>query len=111
MLVPIVLVLLVGAPYILGIFGPNYAAEGTTVLRLLALSVIPYSVTSIYVGLARVQNRVNRIALIQSIRCVLVLVLSYYLLPVLGINGVGLVWLVVESLIGGFLFFADCAPF
>lgn len=110
-LTPIAFALLVGAPYILGIFGREYAAQGSDMLRLFGFSVIPYSLTSIYVGLARVQDRVNRIALVQIMRCVLVLMLSYFALPVLNITGVGLVWLASETLIGGTLFVTQIRPF
>jgi O-antigen/teichoic acid export membrane protein len=110
MMVPLIAVIVLGAPYILSIFGANYAANGTEVLRLLALSVLPYSMTALYVGLARVQNRVNRIAVIQGVRCFLVLGLSYVLLPVLNITGVGWVWLVTETLIGGFLLVTQLLP-
>lgn len=110
-LVPLVLILFVGAPYILGIFGPEYTAQGTDVLRLLALSVIPYSVISLYVGLARVQNRVGRIALVQGLRCMIVLTLSYLILPIYHLTGVGIVWLVSETLIGSVVFITQIRPF
>lgn len=110
-LVPIALILLFGAPYILALFGPEYAAQGSDLLRLLGLSVIPYSVISLFVGLARAQNRVNRIALVQSLRCIIVLTLSFLILPILHLTGVGIVWLVSETLIGGLVFATQILPF
>lgn len=111
MLLPLVAVLVLGAPWVLGLFGANYAAQGTDVLRLLALSVIPYSMTALYVALARVQNRVNRIALVHAVRCLAVLALSYWVLPYLNITGVGWIWLGTETLIGGFLLLTQLRPF
>ena len=110
MLVPLVLIIGIGAPYILGIFGANYAAAGTDMLRLLALSVIPYSFVALYVGLARVQNQVHRIVVVQGVRCALLLLGCYWLLPILGITGIGWVWLVTETLVGGFLFLTQLRP-
>ena len=41
LLLPMAAVLFIGAPYILRIFGADYAEEGTTLLRLLAVGLIP----------------------------------------------------------------------
>lgn len=110
LLIPIVLVVVIGAPYILGVFGSEYAEAGTEMLRLLALSVIPYSLVALYSGLARVQNRVWRIALMQGIRCVLLLSGSLLLLPLGGITSIGWVWLVTETLVGGYLYITQLRP-
>jgi O-antigen/teichoic acid export membrane protein len=110
LLVPVVAVILVGAPYILRVFGDEYAQSGSEVLRLLALSVIPYSFTALYIGLARVQQRVQRIAIMQAVRFVSVVAGSYVLLPILGITGVGLVWLGTETAIGVFLLATQLRP-
>lgn len=110
MLVPLVALVVVGAPNLLGIFGGNYAAAGADALRLLALSVIPYSFISVYVGLERVRNRVSRIAVVQGARCSALLLLSFLLLPVVGIVAVGWVWLVTETLVGGFLLLTQLRP-
>lgn len=109
-LVPLVLVVVVGAPYLLGFFGAEYARQGSTMLRLLALSVIPYSFVSLYVGLERVQNRVHHIAVVQAIRCIALLALAYWLLPQWGIVAAGVIWLAVESCVGGFLLVTRLRP-
>ena len=54
-LIPVVLVLLV-APYLLAFSGPEYAQEGTTLLRLLALAAFPNILISLYLGIARCAN-------------------------------------------------------
>ncbi len=41
LLLPLVLLIVAGAPILLRFFGPRYAAEATTLLRLLALSALP----------------------------------------------------------------------
>lgn len=110
LLIPLVLVVGARAPYLLAIFGANYAAAGTDMLRLLALSVIPYSFTALYVGLARVQSQVSRIVVVQGVRCGLLLLLCYVLLPALGITSIGWVWLVTETLVGGFLLITQLRP-
>jgi O-antigen/teichoic acid export membrane protein len=95
--VPGALVLALAAPYILGVFGSEYASQGTPVLRLLALAAIPNIVQTLFVSVARVQRRVGAVALTLGVFCAGVLGLSYVLLPRLGIVGVGLAWLAVET--------------
>jgi O-antigen/teichoic acid export membrane protein len=103
LLSPIVLLILLGAPYILGLFGKDYAAGGVILLRLLALSILPHLIISLYISLARVKNRARGILLTQAALCFLVLSLSYLLLPVFGIDGVGIAWLTSYSLVAAFL--------
>ncbi len=99
LLVPFALVLAVAVPYILGIYGKAYAAEGTMLMRLLLVSVIPAIINTWYIGYARAQNRVLWMVLNQALLCVLVLSLSYVLLPKLGVTGVGVAWLTAQSIV------------
>ncbi len=110
LIVPIALLLFAGAPYFLLIFGRQYAAHGTTLLRLLTLATLPHLVISLYLSLARVQNRVFRIIFIQAALCFLLLGLSVLLLPIYGINGVGIAWLASYGFIAGILFFFHLLP-
>ncbi len=101
--VPIAALLLIGAPYILEIFGRDYAVEGTALLRLLALSAIPNMVTAFFISVARVQRRVIAIVTVLGSLCILVLILSYLLLKTIGITGVGWAWLISQSIVAGVL--------
>ena len=53
---PIVLTILLGAPYFMRIFGKEYTVEGATLLRILALSLVPHLLISLAISLARVKN-------------------------------------------------------
>ncbi len=99
LLVPVITLILVGAPWILRIFGADYALEGSDLLRWLALSTLPNTIVVLYIALVRVQNRVAGIIVVQGALCVLVLGLSYRLLPVYGIAGVGIAVLASQTLI------------
>ena len=44
-MVPAVALLVLAAPWVLRIIGPSYAAAGTSALRLLGLSALPFIVT------------------------------------------------------------------
>jgi O-antigen/teichoic acid export membrane protein len=101
LLVPVIAIVVLGAPHILRIFGHDYATEGTALLRLLCLSALPNIVTSLYVDVARVQRRMTAIVLVFTSLCILVLTLSYFLLEVYGITGVGIAWLLGQTIIAG----------
>ncbi len=98
-LLPLVAVFWLGAPYILRIFGPSYAAQGSWLLRWLALAVIPHALAALGLGLARAQNRPGVIALVQGAHCILGLGLSYVLLPTYGITGVGIGTLISQTVV------------
>ena len=98
LIVPLVAVVLVGAPYLLAIFGTDYAAAGTPLLRVLALGTIPNVLTMLYLGVARVQDRNRTIMGIQGVLCVVTLTLSHFLLPHYGILGIGWAWLTAQTI-------------
>lgn len=99
LLVPVVAILGVAAPWVLAIFGDHYAAESTDLLRLLAMSSVPCMVTAVYLAGARVRRQVITVATLQIIPSLLVLGGSYLLLPNSGITSVGVAWLASQSLV------------
>ena len=54
---PVALVLALGAPLVLALFGPRYAATGAGALALIALSAIPNVITAAATSTARVRQR------------------------------------------------------
>lgn len=99
LVVPVVAIIVLLAPYLLQLFGKDYAAEATILLRLLSLSAIPNIITSLYIDIARVQRRMSAIIVVQGLLSSLVLILSYILLEVYGVMGVGIAWLISQSII------------
>ncbi|MFF3885505.1 lipopolysaccharide biosynthesis protein [Streptomyces sp. NPDC001914] len=99
----VTVVLVAAAPQILSIFGASYAAEGSTLLRLLALSALPNLLLSVAIDVARAQRRLRWAVWLQVAMCVLVLGLTHLLLPEIGLVGAGVAWLVTQCLIAGFL--------
>jgi O-antigen/teichoic acid export membrane protein len=67
LLAPVVLVLVVGAPLILDLYGSAYAHAGASLMRLLALSLFPSAITSIGIAVARIQNRNGWVLWIQAV--------------------------------------------
>lgn len=96
LVVPAAAVLSVGAYPVLWLFGEHYARNGAWALALAALSAIPQVVTASTVAQARVQQRMRVLVAVPGTLGVAVLVGAWLLMPVLGITGVALSWLVVQ---------------
>ena len=100
LLVPVIALILLGAPWILRLFG---ADPRGLILRnpffWLALSTLPNTIVVLYIAFERVRNRVAGIIIIQGALCALVLGLSVRLLPVYGIAGIGIAWLASQTVI------------
>ena len=107
---PAVLVTILAAPWILRLSGAVYAVEGKLVLQLMALSVLPGMVTLLYLGIARARDQICGIILAQGAFCLLLLGLSYWLLPRQGIVGVGVAMLVSEAVVATVLFVTQLWP-
>ena len=103
-LVPAVVVLLLFAPLVLSIYGRDYAVHGSGLLRLLGVAVLARAVTSFYIALCRVERRVSRIALAQGALFVSIISLSWWLMGHLGINGVGVAYLISQVVVATTLF-------
>jgi O-antigen/teichoic acid export membrane protein len=97
-IIPSAVVLSIGAPLVLQLFGKTYASEGATLLRLLALAAIPNIVVSIFISVSRVQRKINRVVLILVSLSAAIIISSYILLHAYGIIGVGYAWLGCQSL-------------
>ncbi len=97
----IALVLAAGDKLLLA-FGRTYADEATGLLRLVALTALPASVTYTSLTVLRVRRQIKPLLAIALAVCLLSLSLSYLLLPHMGIMGAGVGVLVGQTL-GGIL--------
>ena len=66
LLLPVIVLIVALAPYVLRLFGPWYASQGTLTLRLLALSTLPNIVVSLAVSRARVQRRMITVVVVLA---------------------------------------------
>ena len=92
LVVPVAALTALLAPVGLLVFGSDYADEGTTLLRLLALGAIPNVIAALGAGVARIEHRGWIVSAIQGFQLVFVVGLSAALLPGVGIAGVGIAW-------------------
>lgn len=106
-LVPAILILLIGAPYLLHFFGKSYASDSTTLLRLLSLAAIPQMFIGLYLGIARVRRSIGGVIAVHATSLMIVPTLSYFFLTRFGITGVGMAWLINQTIISLFLYFTQ----
>lgn len=99
LIVPVVGVLVVAAPWVLWVFGPQYRDAGTGTLVLVALAAIPNVVVSSAMSAARVRRRTGLQFAVPASVAGIVLVTSWILMPYLGILAVGLAWLVGSGVV------------
>jgi O-antigen/teichoic acid export membrane protein len=93
LVMPAALGVVVLAPELLGLFGHDYAQEGTTTLRLLAIGIIPSAVATLGLSVARIRHDGRLVAAVQCTVAVVAIALTALLLPHLGIEGAGIAWL------------------
>src|SRR5258707_6352189 len=64
---------------------------------LLTFAAIFDAITSIYVSVLRVQNRLRAATVLNTLMAVLTISLSWIFLPTLGITGPGWAWLIAQG--------------
>ncbi|WP_394435257.1 lipopolysaccharide biosynthesis protein [Streptomyces sp. SGAir0957] len=88
-MLPVCGLLLLLAPYVLRVFGRDYADAATPLLRLLALGAALRMLMEIYFAVLRARSRTSGLAWLQGLLCVLVLGLTPLFLPAFGLAGAG----------------------
>ncbi len=109
-LAPLVAGTVLAAPVLMRMFGAEYAAEGSTVLRLLALSALPSAVVVVYSAVERVRKRMLRLVLVTVTVNATALALGWVLLRSHGLPGLGLVWLATQSVTAAILLGTTLRP-
>ena len=110
LLTPVVALVVAFAPLGLRLFGPYYADHSTATLRLLALSAFPSAVDTLSVSKARVVRQMSAVVGILVGLSVLVLGLTYLLVPRMGVVGAAVAWLTAQCVVAGVLLIRDHAP-
>ncbi len=109
-LAPLVAATVVLAPVLMRLFGPEYATEGTSVLRLLALSALPSAVVVVYSAVERVRKRMLRLVLVTTTINLTSLALVWVLLQAHGLVGLGIAWLATQTAAAAILLVATLGP-
>jgi len=97
-LVPGLVTILVFGGTLLSVFGHAYTEHAVGLLRLAVLASIPDAVVCVYVGVLRVEARLAAAASLMLGIGIGTAVISWFLLPVMGISGVGCAFLAMQLL-------------
>lgn len=98
-LTPAVFLVWVLSDKVLLLFGNLYSKNATFLLRLLALASLPLAINVVYFGIKRVQRKMKEVMLFCITAGVGTIGISRLLLPIRGIDGIGIAWLVTQSII------------
>jgi len=96
---PCIIISIIGAPFFLGLLGPQYAANGTTLFRLVAIAMPFRAVVILFMSYARLVRRIRRVVVVQLANAALLLGLSLALLDPVGISGVGYAYLAAQLIL------------
>lgn len=99
LLLPAVIVVFVIADKVLLLFGQAYSQNGALLLRIIAVSIIPYSVNYLYITIARVKMDISGVIKVSAAIPCLTLGLCYFLMLNMGLPGIGLGWLAGQSIV------------
>jgi O-antigen/teichoic acid export membrane protein len=99
-LIPILIVVFSFADRLLGLFGEQYARNSGPLLRVFAVSLLPGSIYQVYVSTLRVRNDLTTLAALGVLSAAITIVLSYWLLTVMGILGAGVGYLASQTSVG-----------
>jgi len=92
LLIPAAGLMVALAPYLLGVFGPSYAENGTGLIRVLAIANFPQAVNLFFLTVNQVRKKVNLIILQTGMTAGLTLGLGYLLLSRFGLTGAGIAY-------------------
>jgi len=96
-------VLCLAAPLVLRLFGPDYPAHASSLLRLLALSTVPNLITATALAASRVQRRAGRVVAIYLVISAMVLLFAMVFVPRMGLPGMGMAWLCAQAVMAAAL--------
>lgn len=96
LLVPGMVVFLLVGGILLSTFGHEYAQHSILLLRLIVLSAVPDAITNLYVSVLMVERRVARAAYLNVGMGFGTIVVSWVLLPSVGVAAVGWAWLAMQ---------------
>lgn len=93
LLLPSSLATIVLAPFVLSIFGENYALHGTDLLRILSIAALFVSTYAALGTILKVQKNIKALVFINALYSATIIGLAYVLSGQYGLAGIGFAWL------------------
>jgi O-antigen/teichoic acid export membrane protein len=95
---PLLFLTLLFGKYILSIYGKEYSSNGYPLLVILTISLIPYSLNTIYFVILRVKKELLTLQLYAFFLTTSTLILSYFMTIRWSLIGTGIAWLSAQLL-------------
>lgn len=89
--------------WLLNFFGNDYAANGTILVRLLSLGVIPQCINTLYMTINQVKKCMLSLILQAGTQAFIALGIGYWLLNCMGLNGIGIAYALAQLIIALFI--------
>jgi O-antigen/teichoic acid export membrane protein len=99
LLLPATLLIWLIADKLLLLFGQAYSDNGALLLRIVVLSVIPWSINYLYISIGRVRKDVSGVIKVAGASSGLSLGLSYFMMLEMSLTGVGVGYLAGQSIV------------
>lgn len=96
---PAMILLVALGDKLLLLFGGEYSTQAKELLWILAVGMLPASLNFLYLSVVRVEKKLKDIMLMSVSVALGTLIMSYILVPHLGIYGAGVGWLTTHALI------------
>ena len=93
LLIPLVIIILIISKWLLLMFGTKYSQMPVPLLQILTISALPLSINSVYFTIKIIQKTMKSVIIMTGCRSAIALIISYVLLPRIGLLGVGIGWL------------------
>lgn len=90
----------IAAPLILSLLGGAYAATGTTPLRILALTVIPFTFLQVYFAACRASRRLREAVIVCVVSGAAGVAMALTAGVEYGLSGMAAAWLITQSVAG-----------
>jgi O-antigen/teichoic acid export membrane protein len=91
---PIVVVGGLGAPLLLAVYGAEFSANSSGVLRLFLLAAVPNAIYQVFIGHLRSESKMGWVVAIETLLSILVVSMVWLFLPRFGIEGVAVAWFI-----------------
>jgi len=98
-LVLIVLLFLIISDKLLLLFGRSYSENGATLLRIMSLSVIPWSINYIYITIGRIEKSIGNLIKVSVASAVTTVGFGYFMILKMGLNGAGFGWALGQTIV------------
>ena len=98
-LIPLIIGVFWGGENILSIFGPEYSKNAFDLLKILALTCVPFTINIFYVTIKRVGNQISNVVYVYAFISIFTIAVSCVLIPLKGIVGVGIAWLLANIIV------------